>query len=135
VRYEVFFPSETVKETAILRLEEKFLAGAGQNVTPARLFPQDPAQNEKALRQVQSEVEAIAQAVGIHGYARVDGFVRVIEATGEVQFWTLEINALPGLTPATVFFHQAVLAGYKPLDILVHLIREGQQKARRLASV
>jgi D-alanine-D-alanine ligase len=135
VRYEVFFPSETVKETAILSLEEKFLAGAGQNITPARLFPQDPERNEKALRQVQSEVEAIARAVGIHGYARVDGFVRVIEATGEVQFWTLEINALPGLTPATVFFHQAVLAGYKPLDILVHLIREGKQKARRLASV
>ncbi len=130
VHYQAFLPSETVKETAILSLEEKFLAGSGQNITPARLFPEDPARNEIALRQVQSEVEAIARAVGIHGYARVDGFVQVLEASGEVRFWTLEINALPGMTPATVFFHQAGLAGYTPLAILEHLLQEARKKAR-----
>jgi D-alanine-D-alanine ligase len=131
IRYEVFLPSETVKAEGILRLEEKFLAGAGQNVTPARLFPEDPAQNHAALQKVQAEVAAIAQAVGIHGYARVDGFVQIVEATGEVHFWTLEVNTLPGLTPATVFFHQAVLAGYQPLAVLEHIMREGQAKAQQ----
>jgi len=135
VRYQAFLPSETVKEEAILRLEEKFLAGAGQNITPARLFPEDPVRNEAALRQVQTEVEAIARAVGIHGYARIDGFVQILEASGEVRFWTLEVNTLPGLTPATVFFHQAALAGYTPLAILEHILREARRKISRAASV
>lgn len=135
VRYQAFWPSETVKEEGILRLEEKFLAGAGQNITPARLFPEDPARNEAALRQVQTEVEAIARAVGVHGYARVDGFVQILEASGEVRFWTLEVNTLPGLTPATVFFHQAALAGYTPLAILEHILREARRKVGRAASV
>ncbi len=135
VRYEAFLPSETVKEAAILRLEEKFLAGAGQNITPARLFPDDPKRNEAALRQVQNEVAAIAKAVGIHGYARIDGFVQILQETGEVHFWTLEVNTLPGLTPATVFFHQAALAGYTPLAILEHILQEAQRKVGRVASL
>jgi D-alanine-D-alanine ligase-like ATP-grasp enzyme len=48
-----------------------------------------------------------------------------------VHFWTLEVNTLPGLTPATVFFHQAVLAGYQPLAVLEHIMREGQAKAQQ----
>jgi D-alanine-D-alanine ligase len=129
VRYRAFLPSETVKEQAILRLEEKFLAGAGQNITPARLFPEDPARNQAALAHIQAAVEEIAAVIGIHGYARVDGFVQIIASSNEVAFWTLEVNALPGLTPATVFFHQAALAGYTPLAILEHLMAEGYRKA------
>ncbi|MCS6894777.1 MAG: D-alanine--D-alanine ligase [Bacteroidia bacterium] len=125
-RYQAFLPSETVKETGVLRLEEKFLAGAGQNVTPARLYPDDPRANEKALRAVQDTAEAIARYLGIHGYARIDGFVRVLGA-GNVEFWTIEVNTLPGLTPATVFFHQAALAGYTPVEILQHIITEGRR--------
>ncbi len=126
VRYEAFWPSETVKSEAVLRLEEKFLAGAGQNVTPARLFPSDPARNQALLAAVQAQVVAIAQAVGIHGYARLDGFVEIVEDTA--RFWLLEVNTLPGLTPATVFFHQVALAGYTPLAILEHILSEGQKR-------
>ncbi|MCX7607391.1 MAG: hypothetical protein N2170_09040, partial [Bacteroidia bacterium] len=131
IRYQAFLPSETVKGGDFLRLEEKFLAGAGQNVTPARLYPQDPERNERALQWIQRSVEAIAEAVGVHGYARIDGFVRLLEE-GDPEFWTLEINALPGLTPATVFFHQAALAGYTPFSILEHIIEEGRRR-RELA--
>lgn len=127
VRYEAFFPSETVKAQGILRLEEKFLAGAGQNITPARLYPEDSQANATALAAVRRAVEAIAAAVGLHGYARIDGFVRLLGG-GAVEFWPLEINALPGLTPATVFFHQASLAGYTPLGILEHIISEGERR-------
>lgn len=126
VRYEAFLPSETVKTEAILRLEEKFLAGAGQNITPARLCPTDPNRNKAFLAEVQAQVVAIAQAVGIHGYARLDGFVEIEEEAA--RFWLLEINTLPGLTPATVFFHQAALAGYTPLAILEHILSEGQKR-------
>lgn len=126
-RYEAFLPSETVKETGILRLEEKFLAGAGQNITPARLYPDRPEWNEHALRVIQREAEAVAAYLGIHGYARIDGFVRR-PGGGQAELWVIEVNTLPGLTPATVFFHQAVLAGYTPLEILEHIIAEGRRR-------
>ncbi|MCS7153172.1 MAG: D-alanine--D-alanine ligase [Bacteroidia bacterium] len=127
VKYQAFLPSETVKEEGILSLEEKFLAGAGQNVTPARLYPDDPEKNAKALAAVQQEAERIAAYLGIHGYARIDGFVRLREGL-PVEFWVLEVNALPGLTPATVFFHQAGAAGYTPVEVLEHIISEGRKR-------
>lgn len=126
-RYEAFLPSETVKETGILRLEEKFLAGGGQNITPARLYPDNPEWNDASLKTVQKEAEAIAAYLGIHGYARIDGFVRR-PGRGQAELWVIEVNTLPGLTPATVFFHQAALAGYTPLQILEHIMAEGRRR-------
>jgi len=124
VHYQAFLPSETLKTEGILSLEEKFLAGIGQNTTPARLYPENPTWNAQACQTLQREVERLAEAVGLHGYARIDGFARLL-GEGQVEFWLLEINALPGLTPATVFFHQAVAAGYTPLEILEHIMAEG----------
>ena len=39
--------------------------------------------------------------------------------------------SLPGLTPATVIFHQAALAGYKPFEFLDKIIRFGIEKSKR----
>ena len=36
LKYEIFEPSETLATQGVLSLEEKFLAGEGQNITPAR---------------------------------------------------------------------------------------------------
>ncbi len=36
LEYEVFEASEALSEGDVLSLEEKFLAGQGQNITPAR---------------------------------------------------------------------------------------------------
>lgn len=130
IRYEAFLPSETVKEESILSLEEKFLAGAGQNITPARIYPDHPDWNAQALHTIQRTAEAIARYLGIHGYARIDGFVRRL-GEGRVELWVLEVNTLPGLTPATVFFHQAILAGYTPLQILEHIMSEGYKKQNK----
>lgn len=127
VRYEAFLPSQTLKTEGILSLEEKFLAGMGQNTTPARLYPDNPDWNRQACQILQRQVERLAEAVGLHGYARVDGFARLL-GQGEVEFWLLEVNTLPGLTPATVFFHQAALAGYTPLQVLEHILAEGWRR-------
>lgn len=129
ITYQAFLPSETIKGDAILSLEEKFLAGAGQNLTPARIYPENTEWNHQAIAHIQSQVQAIAEAIGIHGYARIDGFARRL-GEGQVEFWVLEINALPGLTPATVFFHQALKVGYTPLQILEHIVEEGYRKWR-----
>ena len=45
LRYEVFEPSETLASGEVLSLEEKFLAGEGQNITPAR-FSTEPKRYE-----------------------------------------------------------------------------------------
>ena len=46
VVYEIFEPSEALASGDVLSLEEKFLAGEGQNITPAR-FSKDKAFNDK----------------------------------------------------------------------------------------
>ncbi|MEL7221206.1 MAG: D-alanine--D-alanine ligase, partial [Bacteroidota bacterium] len=52
LRYEIFEPSETLAGGEILSLEEKFLAGEGQNLTPAR-FAVGQYTYEHILPQVQ----------------------------------------------------------------------------------
>ncbi len=49
ISYEVFEPSEALANGGILSLEEKFLAGEGQNITPAR-FDADSQKRQKISR-------------------------------------------------------------------------------------
>ncbi len=131
VRYEVLPVSEVVRRGAILTLEEKFLAGEGQNITPA-VFASEKSVNERIHEVVRREVERASRVLGIHGYARFDAFVEVNRHTPELsRVIFLEVNSLPGLTPATVLFHQGVLAGYSPLRLLEHIIEEGLRCRRK----
>ncbi|MBA3648252.1 MAG: D-alanine--D-alanine ligase [Chitinophagales bacterium] len=114
--FEIFEPSEALAGDAILSLEEKFLAGEGQNITPAR-FSNDPAEDKRIAGMVKNEMERAAKLLGIVGYCRIDAFVRIYEP-GTVETIIIEINSLPGMTPATVIFHQAALNNYKPFDFI-----------------
>ena len=127
IRYEVFEPSETLAGGEVLSLEEKFLAGEGQNLTPARLATEDYSYDYVA-GQVRSDLERAARAVGVEGYCRIDAFVRVY-ADGRVETVPIEVNSLPGMTPATAIFHQAALAGYQPAGFIARILEYG--KARR----
>ncbi|MCS6991487.1 MAG: hypothetical protein NZL95_06445 [Chitinophagales bacterium] len=121
LRYEVFEPSEVLASDQILSLEEKFLAGEGQNITPAR-FAEDPAENERITKQVKAELEKAARVANVRGYCRIDAFVRIYEK-GTVETIILEINSLPGMTPATCLFHQAALHHYRPLDLIDQILK------------
>jgi len=127
IRYEMFEPSETLAGGEVLSLEEKFLAGEGQNLTPARLGTGDYSYDYVA-GQVKTDLERAARTLGVEGYCRVDAFVRVFE-DGRVQTIPIEVNSLPGMTPATAIFHQAALAGYQPAEFIAQILRFG--KARR----
>ena len=59
---------------------------------------------------------AVARVLEIRGYARIDAFVRVKQEEAEIVI--IEVNSLPGLTPATCLFHQAALANYTPLRVI-----------------
>ena len=94
-------PSITVKDLGeVLTMEEKFQGGTGVNLTP----PPPSVLAPEILDEVQQKVELIAAELKLEGFARVDAFVNA--RTGEVL--VIEVNSVPGLTPSTVLFHQAL---------------------------
>jgi len=99
-------PSITVASSSILSLEEKFQGGTGINITPPPEEYVPPAVVERARK----GIELVANALGISGFARIDAFLNV--KNGELII--IEANTIPGLTPSTVIYHQA-LAESPPL--------------------
>jgi D-alanine-D-alanine ligase-like ATP-grasp enzyme len=99
-RLKSLSPSITVAEDTILSVEEKFQGGTGVNITP----PPAEIISRKNLNKVKRSVELVAQKLDIRGYARIDIFTQI--KTGNII--VIEINTLPGLTPSTVIFHQAL---------------------------
>jgi D-alanine-D-alanine ligase len=122
--YEVFEPSETLATGEVLSLEEKFLAGEGQNITPAR-FAKDPEENKRISAEVRKTLQKTAEILNVEGYCRIDAFVRVY-ADGRVETIIIEVNSLPGMTPATCIFHQAALQNYKPYQFIDKILEYGR---------
>lgn len=116
-------PSEVISKKEILSLEEKFLPGAGENQTPARL-PQDD------IAFIQRTIVDCYKALHCSGYARIDCFFQTAQQspTGKRRVVILECNSLPGMTPATCFFHQAAEEGLRPMDVLDEIIQLGLEK-------
>lgn len=126
VSIEMFHPSETLATSEVLSLEEKFLAGEGQNITPAR-FSKDPVMNEKINHAVKQVLYNTAKILNLQGYARIDAFVKIYE-NEKVETFIIEVNSLPGMTPATCIFHQAALSGYNPFQFIDQIISYGVKK-------
>lgn len=115
----MFSPSESIAMNKILSMEEKFLSGEGQNITPAR-YDEDPETNSKINNFVKEELKKVATLLSLRGYARIDAFVKIFN--DHVEVWVLEVNTLPALTPATCIFHQCILNGYSPADFIHEII-------------
>lgn len=123
IHYEVFEASEALSEGDVLSLEEKFLAGQGQNITPAR-YNKDPKINQIISEKIKSELEKAARVLKIEGYARIDAFVRIYN-NDKVEVLFIEANSLPGMTPATCIFHQAAISQYKPHEFIDKILEFG----------
>jgi D-alanine-D-alanine ligase len=128
--YEVFEPSETLASGEVLSLEEKFLAGEGQNITPAR-FSTDPSEQKRISEEVRKVLQRTAEILDVEGYCRIDAFVRVFE-DGRVETIIIEINSLPGMTPATCIFHQAAINKLRPLEFIDAILDYGKKKSSLL---
>ncbi|MCL5437014.1 MAG: ATP-grasp domain-containing protein [Candidatus Dependentiae bacterium] len=113
-------PSQSIAARGILSIEEKFLPGAGENQTPA-LLP------KPAIELIRREAERVFAAAGCRGYARIDCFYQdaVQSPTGAPRLVVLEVNTLPGLTPATCLFHQAAEVGIKTMDFIDLIVQLG----------
>ena len=129
---EVFEASEALATGEVLSLEEKFLAGEGQNITPAR-YDADPAERQRISNEVKAVLARVAEVLDIQGYARIDAFVRV-RHEGAVEVIIIEVNSLPGMTPATCIFHQTALAGYTPYEFIDRILEFGKARQQRVNS-
>jgi len=128
--YEIFEASEALSGGDVLSLEEKFLAGEGQNITPAR-YADEPVLRQKISDSVKAEFLKAAKLLNIEGYARIDAFVRIFsEGKAEVIF--IEVNSLPGMTPATCIFHQTAINGYTPYQFIDNILQYGFEKQKAL---
>jgi D-alanine-D-alanine ligase len=113
-------PSQAISAQGILSIEEKFLPGAGENQTPAPL-PQE------ALHFVQDVMEKVYTTIQCKGYVRIDCFYQNAQQSpiGKECVIILEINTLPGLTPATCLFHQAAEIELTPMEFIDTIISLG----------
>jgi D-alanine-D-alanine ligase len=127
LNYEVFEASEALSEGEVLSLEEKFLAGQGQNITPAR-YSKDEIKRNEISEIVKKQFEKAARILDVRGYCRIDAFVRIFN-NSKVEVIFIEVNSLPGMTPATCIFHQSAINGYKPYDFIEKIMTFAEESA------
>ncbi|MFK7901093.1 MAG: D-alanine--D-alanine ligase [Cyclobacteriaceae bacterium] len=127
--YEIFEPSEALASGEILSLEEKFLAGEGQNITPSR-FSTNKKEQGRISEEVRNVLLKTAKIAQIEGYARIDAFVKIY-SNGKIEVYIIEINSLPGMTPATCIFHQTAINNYKPYDFIDAILSFGTQRVQK----
>ncbi len=93
-------PSITISSGEVLSVEEKFQGGTGVNITPPPL----EFVSKEVIEKAKKSIELVAKKLMIYGYARIDAFLNI--KNGDII--VIEANALPGITPSTVIFHQAL---------------------------
>lgn len=116
-KMRAFNPSITIAEGEVLSLEEKFQGGTGINLTP----PPKEIIKPKATEKAKKLAEILARKIGLKNYARIDAFMNV----STDALLVIEVNTLPGLTPSTVFYHQALAENppISPLQLLEKIIK------------
>jgi len=97
------WPSITVARSGVLSVEEKFMGGTGVNITPPPPPPLGRAAPE-AVTRARASIGDVANRLGLRGYGRIDAFLDY--RTGDVV--VIEANTLPGLSPSTVLYQQAL---------------------------
>lgn len=124
-RLAAAMPSITVAAAPELSLEEKFQQGTGTNLELSAFEP------EAVVDGVRERVRAVAEALGIRGYARIDGFWD----RRDERFLVIEPNTLCGLTEATVFFTQVLGSfGLTPPRALDEIVARGLERSAARAT-
>lgn len=127
-RMRALSPSLTIARQGVLSVEEKFMGGTGVNITPPPVAPLGRVRPE-AIDEVRRRIELVAATLGLAGYARIDAFMH--RETGEIL--VIEANTLPGLSPSTVLYHQALAEPVPmfPRELLEEIVAIGYSSSGR----
>ena len=87
------------REGAYFDYEAKYQSGGSQEVCPAPI-------TEEQWRAVGEDTLRLHRALGLRAYSRADF---ILDSEGRA--WCLEINTLPGMTPASLLPKEAAAAG------------------------
>lgn len=117
--------SEVIRTQEILSIEEKFLPGAGENQTPAKISKEDQIY-------IQEQIIKAYKALGCENYARIDCFLQSKKEsdTGKSKLIFIEFNSLPALSPATCLFHQAAELEMRPAEFLEKILLDSKKNRR-----
>ena len=112
-------PIEIVPKVGFYDYENKYQAGATEEICPARF-------TEEETKRVQALAETVFAALGLTVYSRA-AFILDQEGT----FWFLEINTLPGMTPTSLLPQEAAAVGLDYPALCQHIIDSSLRQDRR----
>ncbi|MCB9089719.1 MAG: D-alanine--D-alanine ligase [Calditrichae bacterium] len=110
---EVLPVVEIIPESGFYDYESKYQSGRTRYVTPAEL-PED------LTAEIQAATLRGFQAIGCSGYARIDFRLRE-----DRQYFCLEVNTLPGMTPTSLVPKAAKARGIEFPELMERIIRMG----------
>lgn len=96
--------------------KNKYQPGAAEEITPSPI----PAEAEERIA---ASAMTVFNALGLEVYSRAD---YIYDADG--NFWFLEINTLPGMTPTSLVPQEAAVVGYSYADLCEEIIRLSLEK-------
>ena len=110
---EVLPVVEIIPESGFYDYESKYQSGRTRYVTPAEL-PED------LTAEIQAATLRGFQAIGCSGYARIDFRLRE-----DRQYFCLEVNTLPGMTPTSLVPKAAKARGIEFPELMERIIKMG----------
>ncbi len=103
-------------KTGFYDYKNKYQPGAAEEITPSPI----PAEAEE---RVSKAAVAVYDALRLKVYSRADF---IYDDAGE--FWFLEINTLPGMTPTSLVPQEAAVAGYSYAQLCQSIIKLSMEK-------
>ncbi len=112
-------PIEVIPESGFYDYEAKYTPGRTEYLVPAGI--------DRALRDKAKEIALSAyQALKCSGCARVD-----MRLDRDGNFWVLEVNTIPGMTPTSLVPKAAAYEGLSFEDLVLEILRGASLKVRR----
>ncbi|MDE6483069.1 MAG: D-alanine--D-alanine ligase [Rikenellaceae bacterium] len=108
--FVLFPPTEIVPDGEFFDYDAKY-NGKGQEITPARISP-------LALERLYDSMKTIYDALGMRSLVRIDFIVR-----DEVPYF-IEVNTVPGMSPASIIPQQARAMGLSATELFDMIIEE-----------
>jgi D-alanine-D-alanine ligase len=112
--------TEIVSSNEFFDYEAKYTAGLSQEITPARIC-------DTAAQAVRGAALAIVEALGFRGIGRLDFILR-----GDVPYF-LEINAVPGMSDASIIPQQVRSMGWTMEQVLAELIESSYSMNEKIS--